>query len=89
MKDYCTGCGEELSVVEYINDGVINGNYCLDCMTCSLCGEILPADRLAFMQLYQIKGQTAMMSVPAKECAHCIANPKLWKDVEEDVNIFN
>ena len=30
-----------------------------------------------------------MMSVPAKECAHCIANPKLWKDVEEDVNIFN
>ena len=49
-------------------------------MTCSVCGEVLPSDRLAFMQVYTMKGKSAMMSIPAKECAHCIANPKLWKD---------
>ena len=30
MIDYCTGCGEELSVVEYIDDGKVKGNYCVD-----------------------------------------------------------
>ena len=80
MIDNCTGCGEKLSVVEYIDNGTVKGNYCVDCMTCSVCGEVLPSDRLAFMQVYTMKGKSAMMSIPAKECAHCIANPKLWKD---------
>ena len=50
-------------------------------MTCSVCGEVLPSDRLAFMQVYTMKdGKSGMMSIPAKTCAKCIANPKLWKD---------
>ena len=80
MIDNCIGCGENVSVVEYIDNGDVKGNYCVDCMTCSVCGEVLPSDRLAFMQVYTMKGKSAMMSIPAKECAHCIANPKLWKD---------
>ncbi len=80
MIDSCIGCGENVSVVEYIDNGNVKGNYCVDCMTCSVCGEVLPSDRLAFMQVYTMKGQSAMMSIPARECQNCIANPKLWKD---------
>jgi len=89
MEGICKGCEEDTYIIEYINDGNNIGNYCSDCMTCNCCGNVLPSDRLAFMQVYTLKGTKARMSVPAKNCAECIRNPKLWKDVEEDVNIFN
>ena len=40
MTDFCTGCGEELFVVEYIDNTIVKGNYCSDCMTCNECGEV-------------------------------------------------
>ena len=80
MTDFCTGCGEELFVVEYIDNTIVKGNYCSDCMTCNECGEVLPTDRLAFMQVYIMKdGKSGMMSIPAKTCAKCIANPIPWR----------
>ena len=81
MKDICTGCSEKLFVVEYIDNEVIKGNYCIDCMTCSSCGEVLPSERLAFMQVYTMKdGKSGMMSIPARECVECIRSGKEWKD---------
>ena len=80
MTGTCKGCEEKTYIIEYINDGNNIGNYCSDCMTCNKCGEVLPSEKLAFMQVYTLKGERARMSIPARECAYCVANPKLWKD---------
>tara|TARA_R110000824_G_scaffold273663_1_gene462180 strand:+ start:525 stop:764 length:240 start_codon:yes stop_codon:yes gene_type:complete len=79
MIGMCTGCEENVFVVEYINNGENKGNYCVDCMTCCGCGKILSSDKLAFMQSYTVKDKQGRLSIPAKECDSCIANPE-WKD---------
>ena len=82
MIDKCKGCNETLTVVEYINNGVNHGLYCVDCMTCCRCGTILPIDRLAYMDIYTDKktGNMAAMSVPTRWCVKCIK-----KDPQEPI----
>ena len=85
MKDFCKGCGLSKSIVEYINNKEVVGSYCVDCMTCNECGDVLPVDRLAFMQVVSIKGDSAYMSIPARTCAKCIANPIPFARRDDDV----
>lgn len=67
----CVGCNEEKYTVEYIEDKVLVGNYCKDCMCCPRCGKVLPPSRLGFM--YESIGfQTGNMHIPAKYCVTCM-----------------
>ena len=75
MEGMCTGCAETKFVVEYINNGHNKGNYCIECMCCPECGEVLPPDRVASMQSVYIPkrnkkpGNKMVVSRPAKGCS--------------------
>ena len=74
MKDICKGCHEKVMVIEYINNGVNHGVYCVDCMTCCRCGTILSVNRLAYMDVHtdMKTGKMGKISVPARWCEACI-----------------
>ena len=85
MEGMCVGCEQTKYVIDYVyipDPEVVErrGQYCSECMCCSFCGEVLPPDRLAYMESVYIprkknKGGNKMrMSIPARWCAVCIRN---------------
>ena len=71
IKHTCIGCQESVYTVEYYNAGIFIGNYCVNCMTCPLCGIDLDVDRLG--QMIFSKGfQSEVFHIPSKYCANCM-----------------
>lgn len=79
MTGICEGCEQEGFVTEYIyidtkQKAEKQGVFCIECMCCVRCGEVLEPERLAFMDTVQIKGNGIRMSIPARWCGDCIKN---------------
>ena len=79
MTGVCEGCEQEAFVTEYIyidtkQKAEKQGVFCIECMCCVRCGEVLEPERLAFMDTVQIKGNGIRMSIPALWCGDCIKN---------------
>ena len=89
MEGICEGCEQESFVTEYIyidnkQQAEKQGVFCIDCMCCQKCGEVLSPNRLAYMDTVQIKGDGIRMSIPARWCADCIrGEPTLESEKEQ------
>lgn len=72
-KHTCDGCQSEVYTVEYYTSGIFVGDYCVDCMSCPLCGTDLDVTRLG--QMIVAEGlQSELLHIPAKYCPVCIRN---------------
>ena len=94
MEGVCVGCEKTKFVVDYLyipnHEATDNrGQYCIDCMCCFKCGEVLPPNRLGYMESIYIpkrgkKGGNKMrMNIPAQWCAICIPEVLELEPMEE------
>ena len=67
----CNGCKKSVYTVQYYNGKTLKGNYCLECMTCPICGIDLDVTRLGHM-MDSPGFQSEQVYIPAKYCAKCI-----------------
>ena len=82
MEGVCEGCERQIFVTEYIYiypDGRVEkqGMFCPTCMCCSVCGEVLTPDRLAYTDSIYIPRKNGRpssklrMTIPARLCSDC------------------
>ena len=85
MEGRCVGCEQIKYVIDYVyipNPGITErqGQYCSDCMCCIKCGEVLPPDRLSYMESVYLPrrknkgGNKLRMSIPSRWCVTCVRN---------------
>jgi len=67
----CQGCRTETYTVEYISNGKSIGDYCIECMCCPECGEVVDEFSLAYYEV--VHGlSTQELFIPTKYCRDCI-----------------
>jgi uncharacterized protein YmfQ (DUF2313 family) len=96
MEGVCEGCERQIFVTEYIYiypDGRVEkqGMFCPTCMCCSVCGEVLTPDRLAYTDSIYIPRKNGRpssklrMTIPARLCSDCAQD--LINEEEEEWDV--